>query len=148
MAEEIGYVIDLPEKTALMLSLVRVEKRFCRKEVLAPVSAFPVVAAAARWHWAGLCRKFGRNPGAAGTHGLGKRMAHDLSRFGEGTLTARKRDVAEFTLTGHSAEATGQILGFSPGTARIHRRNIYARLRTDSQDELFSRFLDSLVDPG
>jgi DNA-binding CsgD family transcriptional regulator len=50
----------------------------------------------------------------------------------------------EHTLKGHSAEAVGRILGISPGTVRIHRRNIYAKLRISSQGELFSRFIQTL----
>jgi len=56
--------------------------------------------------------------------------------------------VAEFTLKGHSAEAVGRILGITPGTVRIHRRNIYSKLRIRSQGELFSRFIVALLGPG
>jgi DNA-binding CsgD family transcriptional regulator len=73
-----------------------------------------------------------------------RQMAYDLSSFGEGILTPREREVAEFTLKGHSAESTGQILGISAGTVRIHRRNIYSKLHINSQGELFSRFLGTL----
>ena len=73
-------------------------------------------------------------------------IVDDLGSFGAGVLTAREREVAAFTLKGHSAESTGQILGISPGTVRIHRRNIYAKLRINSQGELFSRFLRTLTD--
>jgi DNA-binding CsgD family transcriptional regulator len=38
------------------------------------------------------------------------------------------------------------ILDISPGTVRIHRRNIYAKLRINSQGELFSEFLSSMME--
>ncbi|MGR3700268.1 MAG: LuxR C-terminal-related transcriptional regulator, partial [Roseovarius sp.] len=41
-------------------------------------------------------------------------------------------------------DATGRALGISPGTVRIHRRNIYAKLRVSSQGELFSSFIAAL----
>ena len=46
--------------------------------------------------------------------------------------------------------AIGCLLGFcilaiSPGTVRIHRKNIYAKLGINSQGELFSRFIESLT---
>ncbi len=146
LAEEIGYFIDLPERAVLVLSLMRAEKPFSHKEFLALEAVFPFVAAVARRQWAGLCQQFGRDTGAAGPHRQRKRVAYDLGRFGEGILTPREREVAEFTLKGHSAESTGQILGIAPGTVRIHRRNIYSKLRINSQGELFSRFLNTLVD--
>ena len=54
--------------------------------------------------------------------------------------------MVEYTLKGHSAEAVGRILEISPGTVRIHRRNVYAKLRIKSQGELFSAFIEALVD--
>ncbi len=36
-------------------------------------------------------------------------------------------------------------LGISVGTVRIHRRNIYAKLRISSQQELFSIFFKKIT---
>lgn len=146
LAEEIGYFVDLPERTVLVLSLMRAEKPFSHKEFHALAAIFPFVAAVARRHWAGLCHQFGGPAGAAGPQRQRPRVAHDLGRFGEGILTPREREVAAFTLKGHSAESAGQILGISSGTVRIHRRNIYSKLRINSQGELFSCFLDTILD--
>ena len=44
------------------------------------------------------------------------------------------------------AAAVGRILEISAGTVRIHRRNIYSKLRIRSQGELFSRFITTLLD--
>jgi DNA-binding CsgD family transcriptional regulator len=146
LAEEIAYFVDLPEGSRLVLSLMRAEKPFSQKEFQALKAVFPFVATVARRHWSDLSLQFGEDSKATGPQRLRRRVAHDFGRFGQGILTARERQVAEFTLKGHSAESTGQILGISPGTVRIHRRNIYSKLRINSQGELFSRFLDTLVD--
>jgi DNA-binding CsgD family transcriptional regulator len=61
-------------------------------------------------------------------------------------LTPREREVVEFTLKGHSAAAVGRLLEISAGTVRIHRRNIYSKLRIRSQGELFSAFIATLLD--
>jgi DNA-binding CsgD family transcriptional regulator len=146
LAEETGYVIDLPDRATLVLSLMRAERPFSQKEFRALRSVFPFVAAVARRQWAGLGQQFGRDGDPASQQRPRRRVAYDLGSLGEGILTPREREVAEFTLKGHSAESTGEILGISPGTVRIHRRNIYAKLRINSQGELFSRFLETLVD--
>ena len=146
LAEEIAYFVDLPGQTTLVLSLMRAEKPFSQKEFLALVAVFPFVAAVAQRHWAELIKQFGSGSSAAGPLRQRRAVSYDLGNFGAGILTPRERQVAEFTLKGHSAESTGQILGISPGTVRIHRRNIYGKLRINSQGELFSRFLDTLVD--
>jgi DNA-binding CsgD family transcriptional regulator len=146
LAEEIGYFVDLPHRTMVVLSLMRAEKPFSHKEFLALEAMFPLVAAVARRQWAGLTHKFGEDGKATGNEGLQRRVAYVFGSFGDGKLTPREREVAEFTLRGHSADSAGQLLGISPGTVRIHRRNIYSKLRINSQGELFSRFLDTLVD--
>jgi len=53
--------------------------------------------------------------------------------------------VVEYTLKGHSADAIGRILDIAAGTVRIHRRNIYSKLRISSQGELFSMFINTLA---
>ena len=57
----------------------------------------------------------------------------------------RERQVVELTLRGHSADAIGKRLEISPGTVRIHRRNIYSKLRISSQGELFSLFIEAML---
>ena len=146
LAEEIAYFVDLPGKAILVLSLMRAEKPFTQREYRALQALFPFVAAIAARHWAGLSQQFrtDQRPKAAGRQR--RAIAHGLGRFSDGILTPREREVAEFTLQGHSAESTGQILGIAAGTVRIHRRNIYSKLNINSQGELFSRFLGTLVD--
>lgn len=146
LAEEIGYFADLPHKAMVVLSLMRAEKPFSQKEFRALQALFPLVAAVARRQWAGLAIEFGDSSASTGHQGLQRRVSYVFSKFGDGVLTPREREVAEFTLKGHSAESIGQLLGISPGTVRIHRRNIYSKLNINSQGELFSRFLDTLVD--
>lgn len=146
LAEEIGFFVDLPNETMVVLSLMRAEKPFSQKEFLGLKAMVPFVASVARRHWAGLTHKFGEDSRATGHEGLQRRVAYVFGSFGDGILTPREREVAEFTLRGHSADSAGQVLGISPGTVRIHRRNIYAKLRINSQGELFSRFLDTLVE--
>lgn len=147
LAEEIAYFVTLPDHSTLTLSLMRAEKPFSQKEFAALEEAFAFVAATARRHWPMLDDpKFGKS--GASWQRKAPRMTYDLSSFGEGILTSRERQVAEFTLKGHSADSTGQILGIAAGTVRIHRRNIYAKLNINSQGELFSRFLSTIVDPA
>jgi DNA-binding CsgD family transcriptional regulator len=147
LAEEIAYFVDLPGKASLVLSLMRAEKPFTQKEYTALQALVPFVAAIAKRHWAGLSRQFRKTaePTVAGRQR--RAIAYELGRFGDGILTPREREVAEFTLKGHSAESTGEVLGIAAGTVRIHRRNIYAKLNINSQGELFSRFLGTLMDP-
>ncbi len=146
LAEEIAFFVDLPGQSALVLSMMRAEKPFSQKEFLALETVFPFVASVARRHWTGLSHQFSKDRTASSPQRQRRALSEDLGSFGAGILTPREREVAEFTLKGHSAESTGQILGISPGTVRIHRRNIYSKLQINSQGELFSRFLETLAE--
>lgn len=148
LAEEIAYFVDVSDQLMLVLSLMRAEKPFSQREFAALQSIFPFVAAVARRQWSGLGPRPGDEAEGTGLQRPARRVAYDFGSFGAGILTPREREIAELTLKGHSAESAGQILGISPGTVRIHRRNIYAKLRINSQGELFSRFLDTLVNLG
>lgn len=146
LAEEIAYFVDLPGHSTLVLSLMRAEKPFSQKEFLALEAVFPFVAPVARRHWKSLSQQFRKDHEAEGPQRQRRVLSDDLGSFGAGILTAREREVAAYTLKGHSAESAGQILGISPGTVRIHRRNIYSKLRINSQGELFSRFLETITE--
>lgn len=146
LAEEIGYLIELPGGATLVVSLMRAEKAFSAKEIRELKRYWPVVDAACKQNWRDLSSSFGQETDAKSGPKLHKSVERALLRFGKGILTPREREVVEFTLKGHSADAVGRILEISPGTVRIHRRNIYSKLQIRSQGELFSRFIKTLVD--
>ncbi|MEQ9038970.1 MAG: LuxR C-terminal-related transcriptional regulator [Silicimonas sp.] len=140
LAEEIGYLIRVNRDLTLVVSLMRKEKRFSTAEVRALKNVRPLIEAACRKNW--------QNAVAAGSGRNGKiaeRIEDAFQLVGEGVLTPRERQVVELTLRGHSADATGTMLGISPGTVRIHRRNIYTKLRISSQGELFSVFINAML---
>ncbi len=143
LAEEIAYFVALPGPSTLVLSLMRTERTFSRREFQALQAVFPFVEAVVRRHWMSLHRQLGKAAGVPGRQRRSRDLSDELGNFGAGVLTAREREVAGYTLKGHSAESTGRLLGISPGTVRIHRRNIYAKLQVSSQGELFSRFLET-----
>lgn len=148
LAEEAGYFIDVAGGATVVVSLMRAKKAFSAREIRDFRQYLPVVSAACRQHWHDL-----HPPSEARADATPGPRMHDsveaaFLNFGEGTLTPRERAVAEYTLKGHSADAVGRILGISPGTVRIHRRNLYAKLRIRSQGELFSRFIGTLSEAG
>lgn len=141
LAEEIGFLVRLAGDMALVISLMRKERRFSNAEMRALKRAWPVVDAACRQHWRDLALTDSRMPS-----GMDARVETAFRSIGEGVLTSREREVVELTLRGHSADAIGKLLGISAGTVRIHRRNIYSKLRISSQGELFSLFINAMVE--
>ncbi|MCV2864771.1 helix-turn-helix transcriptional regulator [Albidovulum sediminicola] len=147
LAEEAGYFVDVPGGAVVVVSLMRAKKAFSAKEIRDFRQYWPVLSAACRQHWSDIEPSDGKPEAAPGPR-MQDSVEMAFLNFGEGTLTPRERAVAEYTLKGHSADAVGRILGISPGTVRIHRRNIYAKLRIRSQGELFSRFIETLSAEG
>lgn len=144
LAEEIGYFVEMEPGATIVLSLMRSAKVFSAREIAALRLAWPVVEAAVRRNWHDLAARFDAKK-AKGTGAADPGIERRFQRFGEGLLTPREREVAEYTLKGYSAEAISQILGISSGTVRIHRRNIYAKLGIGSQGELFGLFIATFV---
>lgn len=145
LAEEIGFFVDIPQGATVILSLMRDERPFSNREMRALDEVRPVVEACIRRHWHDLPLRFDLSAQDRDGTAMETRLERSFHSFGEGILTAREREIVEHTLKGHSAEAVGRILGISPGTVRIHRRNIYGKLRISSQGELFSRFIQTLA---
>ncbi len=143
LAEEIAYFVDTGRGAMAVVSLMRATKPFSAREFAALAQAAPVVEATVARNWRDLAAAFDRTS-APGERSPGQ-VERSFRRFGAGLLTEREREVAEYTLKGHSAEALGRVLGISPGTVRIHRRNIYAKLGISSQGELFARFIETLA---
>lgn len=140
LAEEIGFLVRANAQLTLVVSLMRKEKRFSNTEVRALESAWPFVDAACRKNWQDVAlAEDERAPS------MEERIEDAFKSIGEGILTPRERQVVELTLRGHSADASGKILDISSGTVRIHRRNIYGKLRINSQGELFSMFIGAML---
>lgn len=140
LAEEIGYIIRVNAELNLVVSLMRKEKRFSTADFRALQQVWPVIEAACRKNWQHVVLDDGSQD-----QDIAERVEETFQRIGEGVLTPRERQVVELTLRGHSADAIGTMLGISSGTVRIHRRNIYTKLRISSQGELFSVFIDAMM---
>ncbi|WP_282608233.1 helix-turn-helix transcriptional regulator [Pelagibius sp. Alg239-R121] len=145
LAEEIGFFIALPGEAFVVISLMRSGKTFSAKEFRQLQKFWPIVQASCLRHWSNLATLFGTIDSEVSDSSLHQSVEAAFSNIGEGILTPRERQVVEFTLKGHSADAVGRILEISPGTVRIHRRNVYSKLRINSQGELFSKFIETLV---
>ncbi len=141
LAEEVGYLIDINKNLNIVVSLMRKEKRFTNAEIRALKAVWPIMDAACRQNWCELAlAETDISPVNE------ERIEQAFYGIGQGMLTPRERQVVEHTLRGHSAEAIGKMLGIASGTVRIHRRNIYSKLRIGSQGELFSEFIAALLE--
>lgn len=143
LAEEIGFFARNAHGAYIVVSLMRPHDAspFSEYELDRLREIEPLVQTAMARHWQGL----GGNPAKPAAPGcLSDYVEHTLETFGERALTKREQEVAQMILRGHSSESLALQLGISVATAKIHRRNLYAKLGVSSQSELFALFLDVL----
>ncbi|MNI47737.1 Response regulator protein TodT [compost metagenome] len=68
-----------------------------------------------------------------------------FDQFGAHILTGREQEIVQLLLRGHSSASVAEQLNISPGTVKIHRKNIYAKLGIGSQSELLGLFIRDLT---
>ncbi|MBK8454302.1 MAG: helix-turn-helix transcriptional regulator [Thiofilum sp.] len=71
-------------------------------------------------------------------------LEDSMQLFGKSILTEREQLVVQMMLQGHSSKSCAKLLGISPTTERVHRRNIYLKLNISSQAQLFKLFFAAL----
>jgi DNA-binding CsgD family transcriptional regulator len=107
----------------------------------------PAIQAICQCHWSQVGPSFAlkngqplRNRAVPGT----APFARAFERFGK-PLSSRERQIVTLVLQGHSTDSIARHLDISPGTVKIHRKNIYRKLAISTQAELFAAFLDAIA---
>lgn len=139
LAEELGFFLSPAPGIMVTMSLMRIAgtPAFSEREMKRLRQVAPVVIALAERNWRGLAARFEVEPQAADDP-----LRDAFAGIGRHPLTRRESEVVALVLRGHSSEAIGAALGISPGTVKIHRKNIYAKLGIGTQAELFSLFMN------
>ncbi len=134
IGEEIGFAFTIADGFTGMVSLARwtASPAISRSELAILTAIEPAVSTFCRLHWDHNVRS------AAAEHAATKNFAH----MGLRLLSAREREIVSMILQGHSTESVALHLDISPGTVKIHRKNIYRKLKVSTQAELFAVFLE------
>ncbi|SMF65348.1 regulatory protein, luxR family [Tistlia consotensis] len=163
LVDEVALLVELTPSRYLFYSVGRRfgERRFGSRELDALRRVLPVFAALNQRHF-GLAHLRGQGvpqtqgpreaaPIGESTPGERSRLLREdrsvsaaLAAFGTEALSNREQEVAGLILKGHSSDSIARLIGISRGTVKIHRKNLYRKLRISSQSELFARFLQGL----
>ena len=135
--EEVGFFFPMSEAAMGVLSLARLDEapRLTRRELGMLRLLEPALGALCAEHYA--AQASARL--AADDHRAP--LTHAYQEFGGKLLSEREREIVGLVLQGHSTESIAGRLDISPGTVKIHRRNIYRKLGIGTQAELFASFL-------
>jgi len=145
IVDEAGLLIDIDKNTCIHISISRrsAGNHFSDDEFFTLRAISPVIISAVRQHWSDLS-KSAEDPSSPGNH-LHHQLRDAYDNFGSSILTSREVEIVKLMMRGHSAKSAARIMKISPGTVMNHRRNVYAKLKINSQSELFNLFLESLA---
>lgn len=152
IGEEVGFFFELPGGMVGVLSFARWRGHpaLTRQDMELLRAIEPALVGLCVRHWTETAdRMNGTAPVPAGrpANGAGPQpLAKALEHFGASRLSNREREIVTYVLQGHSTESIARNLDISPGTVKIHRKNIYRKLGISTQAQLFATFLSSL--PG
>ena len=144
IGEEVGFFRDLGDGVTMVLSLSNWMESapLSRQDAALLRGLSPAITALAAQHWQGTAQALSKDrrtrPGSP-------QMAAAYQQFGDRLLSAREREIVTLVLQGHSSDSAARLLDISPGTVKIHRRNIYRKLGIATQAELFAAFLNFIA---
>ena len=143
--DEIAFFTPGKDNWTIVTSLMRVprEPAFSVHDLRTLRTVEPLVRRIAETHWRMDERLKAASPVEDEKEVLRRTVQEALQFRGMPALTRRELDVVGLVLEGHSSESISNLLGISAGTVRIHRKNVYAKMRISSQRELFSIFIRS-----
>ncbi len=145
--DEIALFVPGNGDRTIVVSLMRVptQPAFSAHDLRTLRCIEPLLSGIAQMHWKADERLVGIEPTQDEKEVLRRTVQEALSTRGMPALTPRELEVVGSVLEGHSSESISNLLGISAGTVRIHRKNIYAKMRISSQRELFAIFMKSPV---
>ena len=141
LKDEMDFLVDVGDGSALVLVVGRFEQKFSRTELARLELIEPVVRAAMMRVWEKWQQADDRGEPDQAIH---TRLTECFENFGDGVLTEREREITQLLLRGHSSKSVARELDIAPGTVMVHKRNLFAKLHITSQFELFSLFIDEL----
>ena len=141
--EEVGFFFRVPGDVTGVVSLARWAEspRLAQKDMTLLQVIEPVVGALAAAHWAEAGSRGELGEGAGRKPAESGQISNAYRHFGQKLLSERERQIVTLVLQGHSSESIARRLDISPGTVKIHRKNIYRKLGISTQGELFAAFL-------
>lgn len=140
IADEVGLLVPLSDRSVGHLSFSRREGAgpFRRKELQCLRHYSPLVLEMLRQH---LENGVDARPAPVpedSSRPLSALIRSHIATTQSIAITNREAEVAGLILQGHSNLSAALVMGISRETAKVHRRNIYRKLRISSQTELFA----------
>ncbi|BAP43815.1 response regulator receiver protein [Pseudomonas sp. StFLB209] len=142
LIEEIGFIIPLQPRVAIVYSLMRNLSGgpFQLWEMRALEALAPLINSLFELH----CR-IRYSDSCKASDPSDAKSEDAFMEILQGQLTETQRYIAKLILQGHSSSSIAAVLGISEGTVKVHKHNIYQRLEISNNADLFRLFIDYLT---
>jgi DNA-binding CsgD family transcriptional regulator len=145
ICDEVGVLLDDGPCITLAIFLERSLKRFSGRDIERMELAFPSIAAVHALHR----RLDAPRSDISTSDGTPPKPVHrpsrDLPTDLWSELTTRERDIIGLILAGYPSSGIADRLGITPGTVRIHKQSIYAKLDITTEREIFLQYIDFMA---
>ena len=147
MIDEIGLLCPIDERCTLHLSLGRRSRseHYSAADVACIRHLEPILQALLRRHTRQRIEQWRKTTLQATTPAApGAQIASRwLAPY---NVTTREAEIAAMVLRGHSNTSIGLTLNISMETVKVHRRNLYGKVRISSQAELYMLFINHILE--
>lgn len=145
--DEIAFYFPSSQNWTIVTSLMRspLKPAFTTRELRIFRCIEPLIRNIAQMHWSQDERLKVFRSVQDEKEALRTAIQEAVNHLGMPALTARELQVVGLVLEGHSSESIASLLDIASGTVRIHRKNIYAKMRISSQRELFAIFMKNPI---
>ena len=145
--DEVGVFVPMSDKSVIVATIERMRgsRPFRKKEIQRYRAPEDIVCEAIIQNWRDAEPLIASSQSASEAVGvLPNRVRNVVSISGRSALTNRESEVVSLVLRGYSSIAIAGMLDISAATVKVHRKNIYSKLKISSQAELFSLFMPLL----
>jgi DNA-binding CsgD family transcriptional regulator len=139
--DEGDWIVDCGDGLITKASMTRYkqEGRFLKKEFRFAEENSPLIASLIQKHM----RLKSPSPSVSETD-----YRLRLLEYGADVLTAREREVLQLMIRGHSIKSCARELDISTETIRVHRSNVYRKLKVPNQSLLLAEVVEFLIAAG
>ncbi len=144
IVEDVLYLVTLDEDTTLSIELGRGPNKppYSEQEKNRLRMVEPIVQNVAKRHWG--AGNIGSTAVSFSSFDLDQQLLSAYDNFGKSILTKREIELTHLMLKGYSIKSAAEEMMISSETIKMHRKNLYAKLKISGHPELFSLFISSL----
>lgn len=148
IVEDVLYLVMLDEGTSLSIMLGRDlgKPPYTEQEQNRLRIVEPIVRNAAKRHWRHMDTE--NMTADSSMPDLTQHLNMAVQNFGKSILTKREAELTRLMLRGHSVKSAAWEMRISPDTIKMHRKNLYAKLKISDHPDLFSLFISALSCAG